>query len=276
MYGKTFLFIVLLSLPLLLSLHLGGSVHMEEKGRPYSTEKGSQETIPLRVMTYNIRYGRGIDGVVHLGGIAEVIKRERVDIVGLQEVERFSPRSHFVDQTTLLAEELGFYAIYGPALFIGPYRYGNAILSKSPILSWEVVPISSSREPRNFIKAIISIEGVPITFICTHLGLSHEERMKHVEKIIETIRGKENPVIVVGDFNAIPNSPEIHRVQEYLTDAHREVGVGSGFTFPSDDPKYRIDYIFTSPHSLIQSLESIESLASDHRPVVAEMYLFVD
>lgn len=272
---RPFFFIVLLGLSLHLSAYWSEPAPKEDARLCSLVDEICADPISLKVMTYNIRYGKGEDDHVDLMRIVDVINNAMADIIGLQEVERFSPRSQFVNQIRFLAANLGFYGVYGPAFSIGPYTYGNAILSRYPILSWEVVPISSSREPRNFIIATISIKGTPITFVNTHLGLSHAERMEHIEKIIEVIGDREEPVIVAGDWNATPSSPEIARIQEFLRDAHSEVGQGLGLTFPSNNPLYRIDYIFTSKHSSLQKVETIESLASDHRPVIAEMLLNV-
>jgi len=48
----------------------------------------------IRIMTYNIHHGAGIDGKVDIDRIAKVIARENADIVALQEVDRGVERSH--------------------------------------------------------------------------------------------------------------------------------------------------------------------------------------
>jgi len=102
----------------------------------------------LCVMTYNIRWGRGVDGVFSLERIAEVIATSGADLVGLQEVERGSPRSRFRDTPDVLAASLGMHVAYGANLRLGPWQFGNALLSRHPILSWRNVylPLRAGRD----------------------------------------------------------------------------------------------------------------------------------
>jgi endonuclease/exonuclease/phosphatase family metal-dependent hydrolase len=95
----------------------------------------------LRVMTFNIRHGRGLDGRVNLGRIARVIRDARAGVVGLQEVDRhYGDRSGFVDQAGSLAAALDMRVVYGPTLDLEPpppgrprRQFGNAVLSAYPI-----------------------------------------------------------------------------------------------------------------------------------------------
>lgn len=268
--------ILLFGLAVHYTIGLGDPVHTYESHLVSSKVILQEEEIPLRIMTYNIRYGKGIDGRVDLNEIAKVIEEANVDIVGLQEVEESSPRSRFINQTRYLAEELGMYAVFGPAISIGPYGYGNAILSRFPILSFTIHPVSSSREHRNFIKGEISIGGHPITFISTHLGLSHEERLRHVEKIVDIIAEETRPLFIVGDFNSTPDSLEVKKMRAYVDDTHRKGGSDPRYTFASDNLQYRIDYIFTCTRSSVIHTEIIESFASDHLPVLTEVRLLLE
>ncbi len=228
---------------------------------------------PLRVMTYNIRYGKGEDGIQDLRRIAEIIHKAGVEIVGLQEVETFSPRSQYVNQARWLAEELGMYAIYSPALSVGPYHYGNAILSRYPITYYSNQPLQSSREPRNYIKARIDVNGEEILFITTHLGLSQGERLDHIQQLLKSIKEHSLPVVLVGDLNCTPEAKEIKQIRGLMNDSHQKSGFDKGLTFPSQEPRYRIDYIFATPDIQLLKSKGINSMVSDHLPVIAEMII---
>ena len=82
------------------------------------------------------------------------------------------------------------------------------------------------------------------------------------------------PLIVAGDFNAIPGSAPMLRMAEFLRDAWPVVGNGPGFTIPVRKPTRRIDYIWHTPGALTPvSALVISTEASDHLPVVVEFRL---
>lgn len=101
----------------------------------------------MKLVSYNIQYGTGRDGVVDLRRIARAV--QGADVIALQEVERFSQRTALQDQPALLAELLpGYHWVYGPGMDLNadvvapdgrvtPQRrqFGNMLLSKTPILS---------------------------------------------------------------------------------------------------------------------------------------------
>lgn len=74
------------------------------------------ETIPLRVLSYNIHHGEGVDGKFDLERIAKVIQSVNPDLVALQEVDRNTTRASDVDQAQELAELTGMHMAYGKAL----------------------------------------------------------------------------------------------------------------------------------------------------------------
>ncbi|HQA48680.1 MAG TPA: endonuclease/exonuclease/phosphatase family protein, partial [Bacillota bacterium] len=132
----------------------------------------------IRIMSYNIHHGISRDGKLDINKIAEVIRESGAQIVGLQEVDNFHPRSKFTNQAKWLADEVGMYGVYGANLSIGPTQYGNAVLSRFPIVSYTNIPLPSGLEPRGCLLAEIDVCGHRLTFLTTHLGLSKDERIK--------------------------------------------------------------------------------------------------
>lgn len=81
------------------------------------------------------------------------------------------------------------------------------------------------------------------------------------------------PFIVMGDFNSTPHNWVYRHIARGLQDAHKVAGSGSGASFPSYLPFFRIDYILTSPDWAVHSTYVVPSDFSDHLPVVARVEL---
>jgi endonuclease/exonuclease/phosphatase family metal-dependent hydrolase len=222
----------------------------------------------LKVLTYNIRYGLGIDGKVNLNRILEVLKTSEAHIVALNEVDKYRMRSRYKNQARWLAKRLEMQYRFAPAHRRYPGQTGNAILSKFPILKSEIIPLTSTGERRVVLKAVIEAERTKLTCLCTHLGLSAEERLTQVKELLKTIEEEKNPLILMGDFNALPESFEVTMLSQKLTDAMKDKGQA---TFPIVNPKARIDYIFISSNCVIINADIIKSEASDHLPLFAAL-----
>jgi endonuclease/exonuclease/phosphatase family metal-dependent hydrolase len=240
----------------------------------------------LTVMTFNIRHGEGTGGELDLERIAEVIEGQDPDAVGLQEVDRhWSERSDFVDQTSWLARRLGMYAVFGANLDLDPLtpgaprrQYGNAILSRHPIIGWDNIPLPrfDLHEQQGLLLARIKVRGAPLLFYNTHLDPNDAaERLAQAKAIRDLIGTPEEPFVLVGDFNATPGSPPIRHLTETMTDAWAKAGVGEGDTFNSVTPYARIDYVFTPPEAFIRTAAVVttDPGASDHLPLTADLLL---
>lgn len=238
----------------------------------------------IRAMSFNIHHGVGIDGELDLHRIADVIDSEGADVVGLQEVDRhWSARSDFVDQAAWLARELNMHVVYGANLDEDPLepgqprrQYGTAILSEYPILDWDntFLPRYEGKEQRGLLRARVVVRGVPVQVYNTHL--QHDdanERLDQVDAIKELIGVPSDSVVLVGDLNATPDAPEVAAILEDLVDAWEQAGVGEGYTFPTEDPDRRIDYLLTSDDVVARSAAVVTTGASDHLPLHADLLL---
>lgn len=250
-------------------------------------------TVPLKVMSFNIAHGLGMDNKVDLEKTARVIEQAQPDIVGLQEIDRcFTARSSFCDQVAWFKNRLGMNAAFGPNLDFEPLdpsmprrQYGNAILSKHSIRHTENHLMAnfapSSNEQRGVLEAVIDVNGAFLSFFCAHLSLVDEELQVNIQQILE-ISGKSRfPQILTGDFNAVPESPHIKRLSNRFNDVFLEMGKGDACTYPSPDrsapgneglkPKARIDYIFTGNDVEVEKAIVVETDVSDHLPIIAEL-----
>lgn len=233
----------------------------------------------FRVMTYNIHHGEGVDGRVDLERIADVIKKERVDLVALQEVDKGVARTGRRDFPGELAALTGMTCVFSNNYHYQGGEYGNAILSKFPILTWTNTHLQMIRqgEQRGILQTTVSVAGKQVVFMATHIDYRREddERIMNVaefKRIVKRYSGL--PVIICGDFNDTPGSRTYANMTEEFVDVWAKVGDGPGYTITSTNPTKRIDYIWL--HKEQDSLEPlrawvIKTLASDHLPLVAEL-----
>jgi endonuclease/exonuclease/phosphatase family metal-dependent hydrolase len=241
----------------------------------------------LRVMTFNIHHGGGVDGRVDLARIGQVIRDAGVDVAGLQEVDRhYGERSGFVDQAGWLARELGMHVAYGPNTDLDPPRpggarrqFGNAILSAFPIVEWENLPLprSGAHEQRGLLRARVEVDGGGSWQVhVTHL--QHDdpaERLVQARAIRRLLGTPNHGVVLLGDLNAQPTTPEVQALTGVLVDTWAVAGDGPGHTSASPVPSQRIDYVLQSPDARTCAAAVLTStpasIASDHLPVVAEI-----
>jgi hypothetical protein len=114
----------------------------------------------LIVITFNICHGVNQKNEESLDLIIESIRDTGAHIIALQEVDRFMPRSGFKDQAKEIAQSLGYYYVYGETINILGIKYGNAILSRFPIIEHENKKLpGDSMEARGLLRARIDVNG---------------------------------------------------------------------------------------------------------------------
>ncbi len=238
--------------------------------------------VQLKVMAYNIHHGRGMDNVVDLERIAKVIRDAAPDLVALQEVDYKTARTNGVDQAAELGRLTGMHHLFLRQIDFEGGEYGQAILSKYPISDSNIHWLPGTPERERRIAAIGKIETPqPILFGSTHLHHAKEEFRNQQAEEINRIAKKSNlPILLLGDFNAYPESQCIAILEKEwhsVTPSSEANSSGSKlWTFPADDPKRQIDYIFGYPKNRwkSESFRAIdEAMASDHRPIVAVVKL---
>lgn len=227
-----------------------------------STKKG-KETISL--VTYNIRYGKGLDGRVDLGRTILTLQALDADIISLQEVERYSFRSFFSDQVKALADALGMNAIFYPSLSYPGMYYGNVVLSRFPIRQSEILGFHNKLENRSAIIAEVEGDNGEVIYVLnTHLGLNKEERKQAIAQIYTHISDITSPVLLAGDLNSTPDMKEYQTWLDFLTKSTegREVQT-------YHNRNWQIDYLFHSSHFIPTEITVVKSDASDHYPLHA-------
>ena len=236
----------------------------------------------LTLLSYNIHSGVGVDGVLDLGRIADVIAASGADLVALQEVDRFRrAQSRFEDQPGVLAERLGFHLAYAANLDDEPAhpgapraQYGTALLSRRPLEGGTntLLPCFPGSEQRGLLGADLDLDDTTLRVLGTHLQWDTEtERSRQAEAIVATL--DERPTVLLGDLNTTPGSTAYTCLAGRLTDAWTVVGDGAGYTFDAEPPPRRIDYVWVGGGVRAVSAQVIRSAASDHHALLVEVAL---
>lgn len=241
-----------------------------------ATGCASPDPAAIRVLTYNIHHGEGMDGRIDLDRIADVICGTEADLVALQEVDRGVERTERVDQPRRLGGLTGMHVVFEKNIEFQGGEYGNAVLSRFPVERHEnhYLPRLHANEQRGLLEVHVRAGGRRIIFIATHFDHHPEdrERLASVAVLRDLVEQRaDRPVIVAGDLNAVPNSKVMRQAGEFLCDTF-EVSGRPGFTFPADKPTRRIDYILKNRHPGLRCVDRrviAEAAASDHRPVLA-------
>ena len=223
----------------------------------------------IRVMSYNIQNGKGMDNVVDYQRIADVITQTAPDVVALQELDSVTNRSKGVDVLTHLAALTAMYPVYGASIPYDGGKYGIGVLSKEKPLSWKRIPLPGREEARS----LLIVEFKDYIIGCTHFSLNSEDRQASVAIIDQAVKDFNKPVFLAGDINATPDSPVLEAFREnwiILSDTAK-------FTIPSDNPNRTIDYLMGyTPKGYTYSVwqtRVLNTLASDHLPLFADVRL---
>jgi len=233
----------------------------------------------VRLMTYNIHVGVGMDKKLDLQRIADVINKEQPDLVGLQEVDRGVERTQRKDEIAELAALTQMDYAFAHNLDYQGGQYGVAILSRFKIRNTDHRLYQNKREAerRGMIRVEVEIEGKRVNFVTTHLDYQFQDgRLFETEQLLEFLRDVKGPLFIVGDFNDEPTGTAYQLMLKQFDDAwvssHQN---SSGFTYPADKPIKRIDYIFLRKSDRLRARQSrvVGTLASDHIPVITEVEL---
>lgn len=237
---------------------------------PVFTKTPFQDTDSFRFMTYNIRNGRGMDNRTDYQRIADEIIRCEADFVAIQEVDSATNRSNKRYVLGELAWRTQMFPVFGKAISMKGGSYGIGLLCRKRPLSTLRVPLPGREEHRTLLIA----EFDSFYLACTHWSLTTKDRISSLEKLKKVVSTlKEKPLILAGDLNATPDSPEIQQLMKDFIPVNNLKEP----TYPADEPKKTIDYIAVWKPTASQLYWSNgqtrvldAQIASDHRPIVSE------
>lgn len=226
----------------------------------------------LRVASWNIHMAIGQDGQRNLERTAQVIGAMDPDLIGLQEVDnRIDEHGNDLEA---LGRLTGLECVSGPTMHRSDGDYGNALLTRLPVMDIERHEISvTGREPRGLLVVHLECAGAPLQVAVTHLGLRPGERRFQVRKLVDCLAAYDRtPLILMGDFNEwLFWGRPLRWLRAHFGPTR------SPATFPAGWPLLRLDHILSDPRQRLLSLEVFQSplarQASDHLPLVASYCL---
>lgn len=224
---------------------------------------GSRDLV--RVATYNIHRGRGLDGRVSLRRIAEVLRQVDADVVGVQEI--------FEAQAEHLAHELDMRLVTGITVHRTDGAFGNAILTRLPLQGVVTFDLSvRAREARGGIRVDLVFQQQTLHIFNVHLGLRGRERAEQVKWLVERHilwDDRSGPRIVIGDLNEWFPGRVGRALRSEFTSLRRRR------THPALLPLWALDRIYWDHTVRGESLRvhrtRLSRVASDHLPLVASL-----
>lgn len=223
------------------------------------------------IASYNVHSCVGLDGKCSPARIAAVLKELDCDVFALQEVDN-QPGDHEDSmQLEYLARTLGMVAVPGLRLVRGTGEYGNAVLTRLPILRVQRHDLSySSYEPRGALEVDVEVRGHVLRVIAVHLGLRRAERHFQWRRLMVAVAEAplDTPTIMLGDMN------EWYRGAATLREAHQTFGEPPApVAFPAFAPFLALTRIWLRPRAALKSVVAhrtdLSRRASDHLPLKA-------
>jgi endonuclease/exonuclease/phosphatase family metal-dependent hydrolase len=245
---------------------------------------------PLRVLTLNIAHGapwrvplpllRAPFGLRRaLDAIAGVLSREAADVVALQEADRKSLFSGWVDHVARIAEGAGYpHVLHGAHLDVpGCFAQGTALLSRLPLHEPESHSFGEDRAvDKGWVAACVHWRGVAVDVVSVHLDpFSAPRRLRQAGQLARGLEGRPSrPRVVMGDFNSHEGNPgaTVEALCGAAGLAAHAPGGGEP-TYTPARPRERLDWILASPALRFVRHARVDARVSDHFPVVAELDL---
>jgi endonuclease/exonuclease/phosphatase family metal-dependent hydrolase len=230
-----------------------------------------KDTRQVRIASYNIHRCLGLDGRCDPARTAHVIRELDCDIVGLQEVDSRRGAREDSMQLEYLARMTGMQAIPGATILRHDGDYGNALLTRRPVLAVRRHDFSfRKREPRGALDVDLQLGENRVQVIVTHLGLRPAERRFQVKQLLELLLGcaGDHLIVVLGDINEwLPLSRPLRWLHGLLGRPP------SQRTFPVWLPVFALDRVWVRPCDALRELRVHRSplarTASDHYPIKA-------
>jgi len=227
----------------------------------------------VRVVSWNVHGCVGTDRRFDPRRTALLLASLEPDLVLLQEVGDNRGIHPPVDQASTIAAQLGLTCAVGITLRQGLYGYGNATLTRFPVLDSESVDLSvRGREPRVALRVVVGRDELRLTTLNVHLGLGPGERRHQLRHLLPAIE-RQRPLVLGGDFNDFPPGPVTSTLRHRLFDAGAALQLSR--TYPSRHPLLRLDRVYLSSevrlHEIRIERAAAFRIASDHLPIVAEL-----
>jgi endonuclease/exonuclease/phosphatase family metal-dependent hydrolase len=223
----------------------------------------------LRLLSYNIRHGEGMDRKIDLARVADYIKAQTPDVVFLQEIDKVCTRSGKADQAAELGRLTGMTPHFAKFMDFQGGAYGMAILTKLPVLESRTATLPAGSEPRASAVVTVQTPSGPVTMAGVHFYETEAQRMAQAQALVAAIGHGKQDAIIMGDFNSTPGD----KVMTWLATLYQLPAKQGALqaTWPSDNPRENIDHIvYRLPAAWkIKDYRVLnEKIISDHRPLL--------
>ncbi len=215
-------------------------------------------------------WGAVLPGKYKLGNLDSLARSiAQFDVIGLQEADAGSIRSGFLNQTRYLAETSGLpYWSHQPNRRLSSVSHtANGLISRTAPSEVLDYPLPGRLRGRGVLMARYGEGHDTLTVAVAHLSLGTQSRARQIDFIAELLQGHRN-VVLMGDFNCPPDSPELRNLFARTALAPP---TDPAPTFPSWRPQRAIDHILVSAGITVERMWSLPAAFSDHLPLAAEI-----
>lgn len=233
----------------------------------------------VKLASYNIQIGLGMDKKYDLDRTAEAIRKFGAETIVLNEVDVGTDRSQGDDQPAILARKLGLNYLFGRASDRPGGIYGNVVLSVHELEQLDLIDLEADgHESRSALVAKVKAPR-PYYIIAAHLAFQQlpeieAVRIRNMEFLADYLKRKKyHPAVLCGDLNSAGDSPVIRKAQEVGFQVVNDLS-GKALSWPADQPRILLDYfcLYPAGAGTVKDFKVVdERMASDHRPVYAEI-----
>ncbi|MFI8193252.1 endonuclease/exonuclease/phosphatase family protein [Streptomyces sp. NPDC085946] len=215
-----------------------------------SPVEAAEDVVPNRVMTWNICNPCGESNVHRAAEIAKYAPQ----VVGLQEAcvrDVEGIRDHLANLHGLV-----YHVEYGTVLRKwgrcggAPWRpgaFGQAVLSAAPMSDPVNVEYpDGGSEDRGYMAVTTTVGGRSVRVFNTHLAERRQETVRAGQAgVLAADVARHDRAIVLGDFNAVPDAPELSRIWALAADTDPQCHPSrTGICEPTTDWQSKFDYVF--------------------------------
>lgn len=227
---------------------------------------------PLRLTTWNVQgCAAGLDKVI------DELRRTNADVICLQEAETPPAESGQPSQPATIAERLGMRQFSAGSRLPNGNEQRMAILARNDLRECE--PLEAGTQRIYGVTAVLTAQGRPVRIVCVHLTSSYRldlahalrtlaARNKEADDLAQRLERWKEPVLIAGDFNAVPGMKEHQRLSQVAVRA-----TTTQPTCPSDHPILSLDHVYHSAGLRTVRREVENTSSSDHLRVVADVIL---
>lgn len=244
-------------------------------------------TRSVSILQWNVWYLEDIKNIVAF------LKENKADIICLQELTIDFYKQNHIHTPKYIAKELGYNVHYQEITFADKsVKLANAIFSKYVLSDARTVWVNQEQgsgsyddENRAYVEARVNVDGKQLTVGTVHMSYTHafepsERKLQETDALVKAIKDNSQNFVLTGDFNAQPGSEVIKRTEKHVKnlgpDYNQKTWATKPFSyngFEASTLAWRLDYIFGSSDTVVNSSKVLQTEFSDNLPVIVELNL---